>query len=290
MHFNRRQFLTYAAATGAAALAIDGVFIEPGMVEFTHHELGVRSPDTTTQVRFAQISDLHLSSVGAMHREIARYLGALGLDFLLITGDSIDGNHHMRDLDEFLALFDRSLPKYAILGNWEHWGHVSIGALAQLYEDRGCRLLVNATAEHIAGGKRLLITGLDDYVAGVPSEEKALRDVLPAPHHLIMAHCPVHRDYLADYDLYARRDTSRVASPIDFASFRVGYVFSGHTHGGQVSIAGVRPFMPKGSGDYVQGWYRERSPHLYVSRGIGTSILPVRIGARPEVAVFAMSV
>jgi predicted MPP superfamily phosphohydrolase len=288
MNFTRRQFLTYAGATSAAALAADGLFIEPGMVEFTHHELGAESGATPTRVRFAQISDLHLSGVGAMHREIAGYLRAQRPDFLMITGDSIDGNHHMRDLDDFLALFDDALPKYAILGNWEHWGHVSIGTLGQLYETRGCKLLVNATAERIVGGKRLLITGLDDYVAGMPSEERALRDILPAPHHLIMAHCPVHRDYLANYDMYARRDTSRVTPPIDFASFHAGYVFSGHTHGGQVSIAGVRPFMPKGSGEYVQGWYRDRSPHLYVSRGIGTSILPVRIGARPEVAIFDM--
>jgi predicted MPP superfamily phosphohydrolase len=59
-----------------------------------------------------------------------------------------------------------------------------------------------------------------------------------------------------------------------------------YTHGGQVSLLGIRPFMPPGCGDYVQGWYRERGPDLYVSRGIGTSILPIRIGARPEVPLF----
>jgi len=288
MNFTRRQFLTYAGAAGIGALAVDGLIIEPGMVEFTHHELGARSPASPTPLRFAQLSDLHLSSVGAMHREIATTLGGLDLDFLIITGDAIDGNHYLQDLDDLLALFAADLPKYAILGNWEHWGHVSIGTLGELYAARNGNLLVNATEEIRHGDKRMLITGIDDYIAGMPSIEHALRDIPPAAHHLILAHCPMHRDYLADYTMIVTRDTSRVNPAIDFDSYRARYLFAGHTHGGQVNIAGVRPFMPKGSGSYVQGWYRDRMPHMYVSRGVGTSILPVRIGAHPEVAIFTM--
>jgi predicted MPP superfamily phosphohydrolase len=55
-----------------------------------------------------------------------------------------------------------------------------------------------------------------------------------------------------------------------------------------VNLLGITPFLPKGSGDYVKGWFRDGRPNLYVSRGIGTTILPVRLGARPEVAVFTM--
>lgn len=53
-----------------------------------------------------------------------------------------------------------------------------------------------------------------------------------------------------------------------------------------MQLLGWAPLRPPGSGRYVNGWYRERKPHLYVSRGIGTSVLPLRFGAPPEVACF----
>jgi predicted MPP superfamily phosphohydrolase len=65
-------------------------------------------------------------------------------------------------------------------------------------------------------------------------------------------------------------------------------MLSGHTHGGQVTVGGWAPLVPPGSGRYVRGWFRgDGAPPLYVSRGIGTSVLPIRFGATPELAVFA---
>ena len=61
---------------------------------------------------------------------------------------------------------------------------------------------------------------------------------------------------------------------------------SGHTHGGQVAFMGWAPLRPAGSGRFVQGFYEVPGCRLYVSRGVGTSILPIRWGAPPEIAVF----
>ncbi|MDB5035953.1 MAG: metallophosphoesterase [Chlorobi bacterium] len=284
---SRRAFLGYGGLAGAVALAVDGLFIEPGNVEFTHHELGTPVAGGRP-FRFAQLTDLHLSSVGEMHREIAETIGGLDLDFLLITGDAIDDNYHLGALDQFMGLFRQDLPKYAVLGNWEHWGKVRRASLEELYKRRNCDLLVNRTVTARAGDREILITGLDDSVAGIPSPEFALEGIAPGDHHILLAHSPSYRDYLLDYNHLAHEHTGRLTPPIDFDSYGVKYIFSGHTHGGQVNLLGITPFLPKGCGRYLAGWYRERAPCLYVSRGIGTSILPMRIGARPEVAVFTM--
>jgi hypothetical protein len=66
----------------------------------------------------------------------------------------------------------------------------------------------------------------------------------------------------------------------------VDLMLSGHTHGGQVQIFGCAPRVPRGSGRYREGWYEDAGPVMYVSRGVGTSVLPVRLGARPEVSFF----
>jgi predicted MPP superfamily phosphohydrolase len=63
-------------------------------------------------------------------------------------------------------------------------------------------------------------------------------------------------------------------------------MLSGHTHGGQIAPFGLAPFRPRGSGRYVSGWYRDAVPALYVSRGIGTSVIDARYRAVPEVPVF----
>ena len=150
--------------------------------------------------------------------------------------------------------------------------------LAGVYRAAGGRLLVNHSVVHRARGRSIHLTGLDDLVGGRPDVGRALGDGPPAAQaHLLLAHCPAHRDPLA----------GPPAPPAD--ETRITLMLSGHTHGGQVNVLGWTPVVPRGSGPYVRGWFRDagRVP-LYVSRGIGTSMAPVRLGARPEVAVFTM--
>jgi hypothetical protein len=163
---------------------------------------------------------------------------------------------------------------------------VDLDALAAVYRAAGCRLLVNDFAVHRAGGRSIRLTGLDDLIGGTPDAGKALGGPSQTDAHLVLAHCPEHRDLL----LHAAAPSvlERLAAPA--ASFRgATLMLSGHTHGGQVNVFGWTPVLPRGSGRYVRGWFRDAGQvPLYVSRGIGTSVAPVRFGARPEVAVFTM--
>jgi predicted MPP superfamily phosphohydrolase len=93
----------------------------------------------------------------------------------------------------------------------------------------------------------------------------ALASATRRDHHLVLAHCPAARDALG-------LPTEHPAS----------LVLSGHTHGGQIAPLGIATWRPTGSGRYVAGWYTDGGPPLYVSRGVGTSLVPVRIGAAPE--------
>ena len=122
-------------------------------------------------------------------------------------------------------------------------------------------------------GTGLRITGLDDLRSGRPDATAALAAAEPMPNHLVLAHCPAQRDQLHLPPHHA-----------------ADLVLSGHTHGGQVAPLGMPVVLPPGSGRYVAGWYGRQGgdalPPLYVSRGVGTSLIPIRLGAVPEVAVF----
>ena len=62
-------------------------------------------------------------------------------------------------------------------------------------------------------------------------------------------------------------------------------VLAGHTHGGQIAPFGRAFYTPPGSGSYLRGWYRNGKYAMYVMRGVGTTVIPMRIGARPELLV-----
>jgi predicted MPP superfamily phosphohydrolase len=250
---------------------------------FTAHALRL-SPDgalpdaagageATPRLRIVQLSDLHLHDIGARHERIAREVDALEPDLVTFTGDTVDDSRKLDLTSEFLRLLRTNAPKLGVMGNWEYQGGVAPDALARAFGRHGGELLVNRSVTVAARGLELLVTGLDDWLRGRPDLGGALAgapDAIRARgHHLVMAHCPAQRDALSSGG----------------AGTRIPWILAGHTHGGQVGVPGLR-ITPFGSGEYVRGWYRATPPSLYVSRGIGTSVVPLRIGSRPEVAVF----
>jgi uncharacterized protein len=228
--------------------------------------------------------------VGGVHHALADAVRAARPELALITGDSVDRADALPLLRRFLALLDPALPKYAILGNWEHWSGVDRAALRRTYADANVRLLVNESVLHGHGDAAVRITGLDDLIGGRADLSAALADQPPASAHLLLCHCPAHRDLLRAQARPVEVGGARLRRGVDPAHLDRALVLSGHTHGGQVALGGWAPLRPPGSGRYVAGWYREGDgPPMYVSRGIGMSVLPVRLGSPPELTLFGTS-
>jgi predicted MPP superfamily phosphohydrolase len=263
---------------------MDDVSAERGRIEVTRHQIGRFGDPSGPGLRIVQLSDLHIRSLGRFEETIAAMVADLGADVIVLTGDTIDRPGAIRVLRDFLQLLGRSTPKYAILGNWEYAGRVDLQRLRDVYESVDCRLLVNESVVHERGDARLLVTGLDDSLRGRPDFAAAVESTPAAPNHLLLAHCPAVRDSFgfgsSATDGSAGEEPGRAGGRVPH------YMLSGHTHGGQVAILGWAPIRPRDSGAYLSGWYRGFAPELYVSRGLGTSGLPIRLGARPEIALF----
>jgi len=266
----RRRFLTALSVAGVGSvLGVEGLVLGPHRLTVTRHSVTKSGGGAVKHLRIVQLTDLHLRRLGEYHERIAAEVNALDADIVVVTGDSIDQRHRLDALATFLEWLDEGPQKYAILGNWERWIFGDdIAPLQAIYASHGTRLLVNESVEHRQQERSLLITGLDDYIGGEADYESAVRDQPLPGNHLLLQHCPEFRDHL--------RATT----------WTPNLMLSGHTHGGQVQVLGYAPVRPRGSGRYVEGWYRDREPHLYVSPGLGTVIVPVRFGAPPEIAVF----
>lgn len=266
---SRRKFIIDLFTLTTIALVADAVWIEKFFIETNEFFLGDASSNTTN-LKVVQISDLHLRSIDMQHRMLAKKINKLKPDLILFTGDSVDRSSTMDLFDEYLSHFDQDIKKVAILGNREYKRGISLERLRAIYLRHNTDLLINDSKIYSVGNDKISITGIDDFLEGTPDFPKAISMYTPADHHIVLTHCPEHRDTILK---------EMGTTPIDF-------VLSGHTHGGQVRILGYAPYKPKGSGKYLSGWYQEESPHLYVSKGIGTTALPVRFGSRAEIAIF----
>jgi hypothetical protein len=200
------------------------------------------------------------------HKSIAKRINSIKPDLLFITGDSVDQSEKIQSLNEFLELMDLSIPKYAITGNWEYWGDVDLSQLQSMYSKNNCKLLINENRSMTVRGREISIIGIDDYIGGNADYNKAVQNLKQTDTNIVLTHCPEHRDIISK----------------QMGTTAIDLVLSGHTHGGQITFLGIVPFKPPGSGNYLKGWYTEKEPKMYISKGIGTSILPIRLGARAE--------
>lgn len=269
MAWTRRRFITAGALGLIGAAFTDAFWFERSFIRLNEFDRTAKVPGAP--LKLIQISDLHIREIGAPLRRLAERINEIGPELILFTGDSIDDPKKMHVLNAFLRLLDPDTQKAAILGNWEYWGKIDKAEIAYTYNDHKCDLLINDSRRYHFGSRTVTVTGVDDYIAGNADIDIATRTVEAPETHVILNHCPEYSDIIAS--------RLHIRSKNDL-------ILSGHTHGGQVNLFGFTPLLPAGCGSYLKGWYRCGDFDMYVSKGIGTSILPMRFGARAEAAVF----
>lgn len=241
-------------------LAYAGI-IEPQWIEVTEHS--IYAP-VERDLKLVQISDLHTNGLGRIEKKVIELVNELSPDLIVLTGDVSSPGGTFEKYKEVLARFRAQLGVYFVPGNWEYWAPP--GDLNELLVSAG---LVDLTNKNVQINKKLWIVGFDDALEGNPRENEALKDIPVDAFKIGLFHSPVYFESIHE---------------------KLNVALSGHTHGGQVRIPLVPAlWLPDGSSGYVNGWYSKGKSKMYVSRGIGTSVLPFRLFCRPEIAVFNLS-
>ena len=272
MQITRRKFIGAALLTGGA-LFTDAYWVERYFIEKNEFYFG-SATSKTSNLKVVQLTDLHLNSLTYQLKELAALLNKMQPDLIVITGDAIDKSYNIPLLNKFLELIDKSIQKVAILGNWEYQAAVNLQDLKTMYAGHNCELLINETRQYTFHQKTISITGVDDYLRGHADFTMSLQGYKQSDYHIVLSHCPQYRDDIA---ILLNNEV------------KVDFVLSGHTHGGQITLFGFAPYLPQGSGRYVKGWYKDNNPKLYVSKGIGTGVVPLRFCARAEIAIFNLA-
>lgn len=267
--YSRRKFVKKIFLSIISLFILDIVWFEKYFIDWNFFDI---SKSNDQKIKILQISDLHLDSLQlkSFHKTIAEKINASQPDLICITGDSVSKKAMEPVLHHFLQLIDQHIPKIAIMGNWEYMGNANIEKLKDVYLDNNCELLINENRCLTLQNRNINIIGVDDYISGKPDLVTATKHLKQTNTNIILAHCPQYRDVIMETNL----------------NFSIDLILSGHTHGGQITFLGMAPITPRGSGHYVKGWYTDQKPIMYISKGIGTSIIPIRFGARAEIVTF----
>jgi predicted MPP superfamily phosphohydrolase len=261
------------ALTVAGGLAVVGglraLSRRPRLCQHTISIVGL--PEAFAGYRIAQISDLHCGPFTPPER-VRRWVAAvnrLKVDLVAVTGDLITSG------SDYTAGVSRSLGELrapdGVLGCMGNHDYFTDGELfSRQLERDGLRLLRNEGLTLERAGSRLYLAGVDDTWTHRHDLDRALRDRPPGTPVVLLAHDP------ALFPAAAARG--------------IDLTLSGHTHGGQIAapVAPRRLNLARLVTPFTSGLYRIDHSVLYVNRGLGTTGPPIRLVARPEIAVFTL--
>jgi uncharacterized protein len=248
-------------------------WIEPNSIAINYLQLTL--PHLSSEFngyRIVQISDIHRDRwmTPQRFRRIVRLVNQQEPDLVAITGDLITRRlpQFIPSLGSMLAEFTPDDLTVAILGNHDHENNVK--AIIQVLEQNGIVHLGNDVYTLKRGQAVLHIAGVDDVNTGKDRLDLVLQKLPREGAAILLAHQP---DFIKSSAITGRFDLQ----------------LSGHSHGGQVRLPGLKPpFLPPGGRKYYLGLYQVGDTQLYTNRGLGMTELHLRFFARPEITVFTL--
>ncbi len=227
-------------------------------------------PESFDGLVIAYASDIHFGPFLDRNRAegLARRLNAMQADIILLGGDYGETTLTAIEFFNILPPLAAKLGVYAVIGNHDLLGsQEEISKLKALLRLRGYALLDNSARILHRDGASLCLCATDDILEGEPDVAALIKDIQASDFVLFAPHSP---DILPE----AEKEPG----------FRFDLALCGHTHGGQLVVFGRSLHSSSRYGDkYARGWMDVHGGRLMVSHGVGTSLLPMRLGVRPQI-------
>lgn len=283
----RRNLLLGAGrlcGAAAAGVASWGLFVEPRWFEVTRRRIPIKGlPSGLSGLRIVQLSDIHHSTWMSIRwvRQIIDAANALAPDIVALTGDYIHRSHgYLRPVVAEMTRLKPRIGTVAVLGNHDWWE--GTGALCrEVFGEAGIPLIDNDRRFLTSGGKLvkesregLCLAGVGDFWEDRCLYDAALAGVPGGMPRLLLSHNP---DVAEEPDLLK-------------SGHRVDLMLSGHTHGGQIALPfiGTPVTNSRFGSKYAKGLVQGPICPVFICKGLGMTVMPIRIGVRPEIAVLEL--
>lgn len=257
---------------------LQAALIEPRQVEITHQRIVIpKLPREFHGFRIVQLSDIHHSPFLSEAEITAAVYQAneLMADITVLTGDYVS---HSRD---YITGCARALGQlraphgvFAVMGNHDHWTDIS--AMNTAFTERGIQVLNNENVSLRLGASQIRLVGIDDLTVGRDDLSQALIGTEADETRILLSHNP-----------RIIREAARAG---------IDLVLSGHTHGGQINwrlLTGREDrktyrWLRRPSRRLTRGHTQLGGTQLYVNRGLGTVVVPLRYGCPPEITLLEL--
>ena len=248
-------------------LFLYSLIYEPYTLEIKRYTL---KNDKLNGLKIVLATDLHMAPYSFEKnrlQRIVREINALNADIVILGGDYVNGHKTssampITDIAAGLKNIKSRYGTFAVLGN--HDVLYGKSAVIKAFDDAGILLLQNSNISVDTPNGRIYIAGVLDYSEDNTDIHKALNGATDPT--ILVSHSP---------DVFPQ-----LKQPVDL-------MLSGHTHGGQVVFPLIGALLvPSDYGQrYRYGLIKENNNMLIVSKGLGTSLLPIRFNCKPEIVV-----
>lgn len=232
-------------------------------------------PAAFSGLSLAYAADIHYGSYLSQERalEVVRLITRLQADLILLGGDYGENAQTAEAFFDLIPRFPESTPVLAAIGNHDHMGSgANISRLMAKMRAKGVTPLRNGVWHLKREGRTMAFCAPDDILAGFPDFTPLINGTRTADFVVFMPHSP---------DLVPEAKQ---------AGLRFDLALCGHTHGGQIALRGRSLYPSSRYGDrYRMGWVNENDSDIFITCGVGTSVLPMRVGTMPEIHRFNLS-
>jgi len=294
LNLGRRRFLANATlgtvAIGAIATPGYATLIEPWSIKVRKYTIPIKNLDRAFEgLKIVQLADTHLGPriPASFVKQAVDLVLEQNPDLVFLTGDHVHDGVEEIDLAAELCkplVEQATIGAVGVLGNHDWWGDGR--RMSRALHNQGVhmidndRLWLDAKTRTIhtrdPGEGSLAIVGFGDLTDGYIDSVRAFRDVADHTPRIVLSHNP---------------DSAELGSLIKLGAPRIDLMCSGHTHGGQVKIPFLgTPLVPSRFGSkYAGGLVNGPAFPVHISRGVGMSLLPVRVGVPPEISVLTLT-
>ncbi len=227
-----------------------------------------RLPQKLDGFKIIHLSDIHHSPFTGLEH-IARAVkiaNRLRPDMFILTGDYVSHEpRYIGPVAEVLGELSAEFGTYACLGNHDHWTDADL--VTSRFRENGINMLINEGFRFEARGASFWLAGVDDHMVGKTDLPAALKGSYPDEMKLLLAHNPIIFRHAVRYG--------------------VDLTLSGHTHGGQIKVRNPEKRIIKRR-KLTNGLHHRKDSQIYITRGIGTVVLPVRYQCPPEISLLEL--
>lgn len=269
----------YIIAVSFLLLAFIYMFLQALLYKTRYYRL-----PTNTGLRFLHMTDIHIGLLNITAKRIQRTIRKANPDYILLSGDLLDKPKDLKKLVRWFGALNLQVPVFCTLGNHDHGCMRTNPSFRKEFmsamENLNIRILTNEVVS-LTGkkeqnpndrGNAVILAGLDDIKTGVPVKNQLFQGLRE------QSRCILAFSHNPDIVLHIPEDS-------------VDLLITGHFHGGQMWMPFKLEYLllrkdKVSKMGHIKGFTVIRKNRMYISRGLGTVLFPLRFFSVPEVTIF----